>query len=497
MPSSSGGSLRLDAVSFSYAGGAPILRELDLHIDPGWHGLVGDNGAGKTTFLRLLTGQLTPTQGQIHGRPPRVVHCPQRVETMGATTSDFALAWDKSARRWRSRLNLDLEGLERWSTLSQGERRRWQIGAALWSEAELLLLDEPTNHLDDAGRAALLEGLSCFRGLGVVVSHDRALLAALAPRTHWLEGGRIRSFDQSYDTARDLRRKERAAREHDHQCRRRAEKRLARSLEAQRRRQAAADRRRRASVRMKDHRDHDARSAGAKARAAKAQQAAAQRVGALHSRLERTVDATAATRMTKKRGGAIRYAATTAPKEILLHLDRSLEADGRVLAHARLTLRRNERVRLRGPNGAGKSTLLRLLHETMGRDEPRVRLLPQALTEAAVHEMVEALRVSPPDERGECLQLAARLGADPEALLTSARPSPGEARKLWLAQSLTLPSWCLLLDEPTNHFDVATIERLEEALENYPGALVLISHDTVFAERLTETHWTLEAGRLG
>ncbi len=496
MSSPSGGSIRLDAVSFQYAGGPTLLHEIDLHLEPGWHGLVGDNGAGKTTLLKLLTGALRPVSGHIHGLPARAFLCPQRVEAIDDTTRAFALAWDKSARRWRSRLDLDLEALERWPTLSQGERKRWQVGAALWSEAALLLLDEPSNHLDEAGRATLLDGLSCFEGIGLVVSHDRALLGALAPRTHWLDQGRIRSFDQSYDSARNIRSDERAARVREHEQRRQTEKRLTRSLDAQQRRQAAADRSRRSSTRMKGPRDHDARSASAKARSAKAQQAAAQRVTALQSQRQRAAEAVDATRLKKERGGAIRYAAAAAPKEVLVHLDAPLEVAERHLAQVRLTLRRNDRVHLRGPNGAGKSTLLRRLHQRMGHDETRVRFLPQELTEATVMAMVKALHSSSPEDRGRVLQLAARLGANPEALLASARPSPGEARKLWLARSLTLPSWCLLLDEPTNHFDIATIERLEEALADYPGALVLVSHDAVFAERLTQQSWTLADGRL-
>ena len=110
--------------------------------------------------------------------------------------------------------------------------------------------------------------------------------------------------------------------------------------------------------------------------------------------------------------------------------------------------------------------------------------------------MLEELQESAAPEQGRVLSIVAALGVDPEALLASARPSPGEARKLALAFGLARQVWALVLDEPTNHLDLPSIERIEAALADYPGALVIVTHDDAFARRCTDTVWELRDGRV-
>ena len=173
--------IRLERLTFAYADAAPILADAELTLDDGWTGLVGENGAGKSTLLAMVAGALAPSSGILRVEPggARVVLCPQRVDEPGADAAALAARDDGEARRLRGALRLDPADLLRWATCSPGERKRWQLGAALAAGPDVLLLDEPTNHVDGEARPLLLGALRRFGGLGVVVSHDRAVLEAL------------------------------------------------------------------------------------------------------------------------------------------------------------------------------------------------------------------------------------------------------------------------------------------------------------------------------
>ena len=179
-----------------------------------------------------------------------------------------------------------------------------------------------------------------------------------------------------------------------------------------------------------------------------------------------------------------------------LHVPSLFAGDEVVVTDVTVELRRESRVWISGRNGAGKSTLLRALRAQSTLPAHRLLHLPQELTGRAVADLLGELRRSGAEARGRLLAIAATLGADPDRLLETDDPSPGEARKLWIAAGLARGVAACFLDEPTNHLDLPAIERLEAALADYPGALVVVTHDRALAELCTNETWRIEEGRL-
>ncbi len=489
-------SIHLERVSFAFGDAAPILDQAALHLPEGWSGLVGENGAGKTTLLRLLAGEIEPDSGVIRFQPdaPTIALCPQEVEEPGRDIPALARRDDGEACRIRGALGLRPAELERWETLSPGERKRWQVGAALARAPEILLLDEPTNHADAEMRALLLAALQSFRGAGLVVSHDRALLDCLTERTLRLSGGQARLYPGSYREAsalweaeaREAQTRRSAAQEEA----RRAERKLA---DARRERDAAQ---RSMSGRGRDPKDRDGRSVVAKTRRAWAEDGLGARVNRTRAAAERARQAIPDLAARVELGRSVFVGFAPAPKPTLLSLDLEELRAGEVplLREVRVRLGREDRVRLEGPNGAGKTTLLEALLAGSTLDERHLLFLPQETEREEAAELLAQVRGLEHEVRGRVLSLVAALGTDPDRLLASQSPSPGEVRKLQLAFGLGRHVWALVLDEPTNHLDLPTVERLEEALAQYPGAILLVSHDDAFAGRVASRSWRIANG---
>ncbi len=494
--------VRLVDLTFSYADAVPIIGRANLQIAPGWTGIVGPNGAGKTTLLRLAAGELEPAEGHVRLDPPgaRVELCPQTVEALTAPIRAFAASLDGGARRVQGELRLEPAGLARWPALSPGERKRWQVGAALAARPAVLMLDEPTDHLDSEARALLLEGLRRFRGVGLVVSHDRALLEALTTYTIRVHEGAARIWRGPYLEAKKAWEAEERERHTEYERLKHRRETLARRLTEKRLRAVSAEAQWNAGarLRMRGPRDHDATSMMARGRAEMASRRISRDAGLLRAQVDRVSNELEEFHFRKQKGRSLFLDYQPAAVGKLMTLDAPAISAGRraLLADVHLAVQRTSRIRVTGSNGIGKSTLLGALLGGAHVPASRLLYLPQELTAEDGAELLNAVRELGDADRARVLTLVAALGVDPDRLLQSRLPSPGEARKLKLAWGLGRQVWAAVLDEPTNHLDMPAIERLEDALAEYPGALIIVTHDEPLARRCTTEEWRLRGGRV-
>ena len=489
----------MEGVSFSYPSQVGrVFESLNLQLEPGWYGVVGANGEGKSTLLGVLSGELVPEEGtvSIHGASSQdVVWCKQVLSPgdVDALIEDVSSRWDGEAMRLRSVLELDDGDLYRWESCSGGEQKRWQIAAALMRRPPVLLLDEPTNHLDKEAKELLFQALEGYQGVVLLVSHDREVLDRMTQQTLWVEGKRVALYQGGYSEAKGLRE---ASRE-DYLSRR--QQLVDRVDQAQSQYHQASGALKSANARistrsrMKSVKDHDARSTAAKSKVIKAERRLGQRVSVLSRERERAEQELSEMPYMVKASHGVEVAESKAPGEQVAYLElgEGLHGGARVLLRPRqggFTLRRGEQWWLQGGNGVGKSTLLKALYQSMPEEHrEHVLWLPQELSpeskEALLHDF-ESMRK---DDRIAWLQHIAGLGVDVGRLLEEglSGQSPGVWRKVMIARSLGLGCWCMLLDEPTNHLDIPSVEALERALAAYTGAMIVISHDNYFGQSLS------------
>ncbi|MDJ0835240.1 MAG: ATP-binding cassette domain-containing protein [Acidobacteriota bacterium] len=480
--------VKFQQVGFGFDGApVPLFQDLDLHLAAGWTGLVGPNGAGKTTLVELAVGLRKPDEGSVICDGP-AWYCPQRIDE---PPEDYWSLWsDKTGAGLAARLGIDWDYGERWATLSMGERKRLQIAVALHRAPVLLAVDEPTNHLDADSREMLAQALERFQGVGLLVSHDRDLLDRLCMQCLFYEDGVWKLRPGGYSKGAETARREREARAHAHAAARSERHRLEREL---RRRTEAMER---AAGRHKkkrlDPRDHDGRAKIDQARLSGKDAVGARLKTNMAGRVERAAAGEANLMVkTPPRLGIVQSGARARRDRLFQLPPGRLTMGSRTLHHPELLMRPDDRIALAGPNGAGKTTLVSHILALSDLPPERVLVLPQELSAREAEALIEKARALKPAELGRVMVAVSRLGSDPKRLLSTARPSPGEARKLMLALGLTSEPYLLVLDEPTNHQDLPSIECLEKALLDYRGGLLVVTHDRRFREAVTSRSWLL------
>ncbi|MDX1576148.1 MAG: ABC-F family ATP-binding cassette domain-containing protein, partial [Kiloniellales bacterium] len=500
--------LHVNEMTFRVAG-RPLFERATLAVNKGERcGLVGPNGSGKTTLLNLISGRLQPDEGSISlprglrlglvaqdapsgpeslldtvlaadpergalleeaetaGEPHRIAEIHERLADIGAASAPAraarilaGLGFDEAAQEGSCR------------ELSGGWRMRVALAALLFSQPDLLLLDEPTNHLDLEASLWLEGYLRSYPGTLLLVSHDRNLLNRVAKRIVHLEGLKLVAYSGNYDRFERTRR-ERLERQAALQKRQMAERRHI---------QAFVDR---------------FRYKASKARQAQSRLKALARMEPIASVIEqRTVNL------------AFPEPEALAPPLVTLEgVAAGYQADRPVLGGLDLRLDPDERVALLGANGNGKTTFLRLLSGTLAPQDGRIVRSGKLRVGYFAQDQAEQL-----DPRTTALNLVASLlpkarEADQRAhlgrfglsgdraLIEVGQLSGGEkARLVFALNSCTCPH-LLLLDEPTNHLDVDTRQALVQAINEFPGAVVLVSHDSHLIELIADRLWLVAEG---
>jgi len=486
-------------------------------------GLVGPNGAGKTTLLRLLAGVDAPEHGSVTlGAGDRVGYLPQ--EPPGPDLTIDRLLGAALGEVWR--LHGELERLEHrlnepdmlvrygeaqarfgaldgWALqaqldgardalgiahipldaplgeLSGGEAARALLAGVLLARPTVLLLDEPTNHLDLEGLEWLEEFLAGFDGAVLVVSHDRRFLDETVSQILELDGGTLTSYTGGYTAYREE--KTRAA------------VRVELAYEAQQKRHRRLEADIAATRGFAIHTETTVSRAEAPKMKRYAKKVA-KKAQARERRLRREIESdehidkprhVGALKVDLEGGGGGRLVAALR--------DVSAGWDGQpLLRDVDITIHGRDRIAITGPNGAGKSTLLALLEGDLA---PLAGAVERPVKAAVLPQGADALPADVPAVafvrshaevgEGEARRLLGHFGLEGA---TALRPlgslSPGERARTAIAAMVAAKAELLLLDEPTNHLDFPSLDVLESALREYPGAIVAVSHDRAFLEAI-------------
>jgi macrolide transport system ATP-binding/permease protein len=470
----------------------PLLQQASFAFPTGWTGVVGANGAGKTTVLKLATGILRPDSGCIRS-PGAAIYCEQRTDEPPTRLGSFLEAADGRAMALRDWLGIQDDWQTKWPALSHGERKRTQIAVALWQEPEILALDEPTNHIDQDARCLLLQALERYRGIGLIVSHDRSLLDSLCRQCLFVESGRLVMRPGGYTVGRVQADREEASAVEQREL----SKERCRKLQEQavRLRSECVRASRKASKRGLSSRDHDARAKIDAGRVTGKDAAVMKRAVQLEKRLARERSLRDSIAVKKQYRLGVWMEGEESRRDTLFRLPAGVLRLGpaRCLVYPDLIMMPRHRIALTGPNGSGKSSLIRAILGHLNIPAGRLVYLPQEIDAASSSGTIKQVKLLSRDKLGHVMSLVTRLGSDPDRVMETTEPSPGEMRKVLLAMGLAGSPELIIMDEPTNHLDLPSIECMETALSDCPCGLLLVSHDERFLEALTDRRWTTEA----
>lgn len=483
--------LKFQNVTFIYPSvPEPLFQNVSLNIASVWSGVVGPNGAGKTTLLKLATGLLEPNSGSVTVCR-NSVYCPQRTDDIPEELNELISKNTKSAHIIKSRLGVCDDWDRRWATLSHGERKRAQIAVALWLRPDVLAIDEPTNHIDSQAREVIAQALRSFKGVGLIVSHNRELLDLLCRQCLFVEPPGVIARPGGVTKGMEIVKAEQQAHKKQREQRKQAYKSL--QKEAARRRELAIKSQKLRSKRGLARKDHDAREKKDRARVTGKDGVGGRLQRQLKGRLAQNRENLENITVKKQHTLGIWLPGSVSKRNFLLELPiGSLPLGGqKQLCYPELHINPDDRIAVTGPNGSGKSTLIRFIIDSLNVSKKHITYVPQEINLGQSQEILARALSLPKDKLGHLMTIVSRLGSRPEKLLNSDEPSPGETRKLLLATGMTFSPHIIIMDEPTNHMDLPSIQCLEQALKDCPCSLLLVSHDRYFLKRLTSKEWNI------
>lgn len=470
--------LSAESITKTY-GTRVLLDRVSFYLEPGERvGVIGVNGAGKSTLLRILAGAEEPETGCVTRFPNvRLEYLPQNPEFAPGTTvlEQVLLGLSTDARalaEYEAKTILTRLGITRFEQrveeLSGGQRKRVALAAALARPCDVLILDEPTNHLDSEMVTWLEEWLQRFAGGLVMITHDRYFLERVTNRMAEVDGGKLYFYEGSYEDF--LRRK------------------------AEREESARASERKRQSILR---REYQWVMQGPTARGTKSRE-----------RLERYEALKNQSGPTERAGLELSSVASRLGKKTVELRGVSKSFEGRqVLRDFDCMLLRDDRIGIVGVNGSGKSTLLNLIAGRLSPDQGEVIVgetvkigyssqeNPPMDGETRVIDYVKEIgeRIETVDGVITASQLLEQFLFPADVQWSPIdKLSGGEKRRLFLLSILASAPNILLLDEPTNDLDIETLTILEDYLETFPGAVVAVSHDRYFLDKVARRIFVVE-----
>ena len=455
-------------------GSRQLLDDVNFYLNEGDKtGIIGINGTGKSTFLKVLAGVIEPDAGVIFRNPNVQVSLLSQNPAMDddATVleqvflhfpAEFRELNDYEAKSMLNKLGIT-DHSQKVGTLSGGQRKRVALAAALIHPADVLVLDEPTNHLDAEMTAWLEDWLRRFKGGLVMVTHDRYFLERVVNHITELSRGKLYHYEANYSKYLELK--------------------------SQRAEMAEASERKRQSI-LRVEREWIMR--GCRARTTKSKDRI-ERYEALKSQDAPETDDTVQLAAASSRLG----------KKIIELQDVSKSFDGHaIISHFSYNLLRNDRIGIVGRNGAGKSTLLHTIAGELTPDSGTVEIgatvkighfsqegreldLNQRVYDF-IHDIADEVRTDEGTFTANQMMERFLFPGDLQSVPIG-RLSGGERRRLYLLSVLMEAPNVLLLDEPTNDLDVMTLSILEDYLQSFPGPILTVSHDRFFLDKLAES----------